>query len=285
VKSRIVNRLVLSAAALGLFAAGPALAGIGQPSPWQMNLQGPATPVAEFIHAFHDGILWVITAICLFVLGLIIYIVFRFNETKNPVPSKTTHNTMLEIAWTVIPVLILVGIAIPSFRLLKFQLELPNPEVVIKAIGNQWYWSYEYPPEQGGGFKFDSYMLAREDALKTGQPALLAVDNEVVLPAGKIVQIQVVGADVIHNFAMPSFGVRIDAIPGRMNTTWFTTEREGIYYGQCSRLCGSNHAFMPIAIRIVSPQAYAAWLAEAKQKFAALDAPAVKVANTAVSER
>lgn len=277
--SRIWNRLALTGA-LALGGGGEAWAGIGQPSPWQMNLQGAVTPVAEFIRDLHNGVLWVIAAICLFVLALIITIVVRFNETKNPVPSKTTHNTMLEIAWTVIPVLILVGIAIPSFRLLKFQLELPKPDVVIKAIGNQWYWSYEYPKEQGGGFKFDSYMLAREDAVKAGQPALLAVDNEVVLPAGKIVQIQVVGADVIHNFAMPSFGVRMDAIPGRLNTTWFTTEREGIYYGQCSRLCGSNHAFMPIAIRIVSPEAYTAWLAEAKQKFASLDEPAVRLAQT-----
>lgn len=279
-KSWIWNRWT-GAALFGFCAAEPAFAGIGQPTPWQMNLQGAVTPVAEFIREFHDGVLWVITAICLFVLALIAIIVIRFNETKNPVPSKTTHNTWLEIAWTAIPVLILVGIAIPSFRLLKFQLDLPKPDVVIKAIGNQWYWSYEYPKEQGGGFKFDSYMLTREEAAKIGQPGLLAVDNEVVLPAGKIVQIQVVGADVIHNFAMPSFGLRMDAIPGRLNATWFTTEREGIYYGQCSRLCGSNHAFMPIAIRIVSPQAYTAWLAEAKQKFAALDEPAVKVATAA----
>jgi cytochrome c oxidase subunit 2 len=208
-------------------------------------------------------------------------VVVRFNEARNPVPSRTTHNTFLEIAWTVVPVLILVGIAIPSFRLLKFQLEIPKADVVIKAIGNQWFWSYEYPQEQGGGFKFDSYMLSREDAQKAGQPALLAVDNEVVLPAGKTVVIQVVGNDVIHNFAIPSFGVRIDAIPGRLNQTWFRTDREGIYYGQCSRLCGSNHAFMPIAIKIVSPEAYTAWLADAKKKFASLDDKPVTVASGA----
>lgn len=261
--------------------AGPALAGTGQPTPWQMNLQGPVTPVAEFTTEFHNAVLWVIGAICLFVLALLIVVVVRFNETRNPVPSRTTHNTLLEIAWTVVPVLILVGIAIPSFRLLKFQLEIPKADVVIKAIGNQWFWSYEYPQDQGGGFKFDSYMLSREDAQKAGQPALLAVDNEVVLPAGKTVVIQVVGNDVIHNFALPSFGVRIDAIPGRLNQTWFKTERTGLYYGQCSRLCGSNHAFMPIAIRIVSPEEYTAWLGEAKKKFASLDDKPVAMAAAA----
>jgi cytochrome c oxidase subunit 2 len=280
--TRSWNRTALLAAALGLSFAGSAQAGVGQPSPWQMGLQTPVTEVATFINDLHTALVWIITAISLFVLGLLVAIVVKFNEKANPVASRTTHHTGLEIAWTLIPVLILVGIAIPSFRLLKLQVELPKADITIKAIGNQWYWSYEYPKDQGGGFKFDSYMLTREDAVKAKQPALLAVDNDVVVPVNKTVVFQVVGADVIHSFSVPSLGFRMDAIPGRLNQTWFKAEREGVYYGQCSRLCGQNHAFMPIAVRVVSEQQYAEWLTQAKTKFASNPAPeSVKVAATA----
>jgi cytochrome c oxidase subunit 2 len=229
----------------------------------------------------HDWVNVVIGLITLFVLALLIIVIVKFNEKANPTPSKTTHHVGLEIAWTLIPALILVGIAIPSFRLLKMQVELPKADITVKAVGHQWYWSYEYPKDQGGGFAFDSYMLSREDAEKAGQPALLAVDNELVLPVGKNIVVQVIGQDVIHNFALAAFGVRMDAVPGRLNQTWFKAEREGIFYGQCSRLCGSNHAFMPIAVRIVSEEKYAQFLEEAKKKFASSEADTLKIASAA----
>ncbi len=269
------------AAALAALTAGfvsEAFAGTGQPSPWQVGMQTPVTESAIFLNNMHDGVNIVIALISLFVLALLIIVIFRFNEKANPVPSKTTHHTGLEIAWTLIPALILVGISIPSFRLLKMQIELPKADITVKAVGHQWYWSYEYPQDQGGGFGYDSYMLDPEGAKKANQPNLLAVDNELVLPAGKTVVVQVVGQDVIHNFAVPSFGIRMDAVPGRLNQTWFKTDVEGLYYGQCSRLCGANHAFMPIAVRIVSPEKYAAWLVDAKKKYADIDAKPVQVA-------
>jgi len=274
--SRTFATVATTALAVAALATVPAIAGTGMPSPWQMNLQGAVTPVAEFIHWFHDWLNVIITIVTLFVLALMIYVVFRFNEKANPVPSKTTHNALLEVCWTVIPVLILVVIAIPSFRLLKLQLEVPQADMTLKVTGKQWYWSYEYA-QDGGNFGFDSLMLdekARAEAISSKKiaeaeaPRLLAVDNEAVVPVGKIVRVQVTGADVIHKFTVPSFGIKIDAIPGRLNETWFKAEREGIYYGQCSFICGQNHAYMPIAFRVVSQERYAAWLAEAKQKFA-----------------
>jgi cytochrome c oxidase subunit 2 len=277
---RFLSRTFATAAVTALAAAAlasvPALAGTGMPTDWQMNLQGAVTPVAEFIHWFHDWLNIIITIVTLFVLALMIYVVFRFNEKANPVPSKTTHNALLEVCWTVIPVLILVVIAIPSFRLLKLQLEVPQADMTLKVTGKQWYWSYEYA-QDGGNFGFDSLMLdekARAEAIASNKiaaaeaPRLLAVDNEAIVPIGKTVRVQVTGADVIHKFTVPSFGIKIDAIPGRLNETWFKAEREGIYYGQCSFICGQNHAYMPIAFRVVSQERYAAWLAEAKQKFA-----------------
>ncbi|MGY6248523.1 cytochrome c oxidase subunit II [Bosea thiooxidans] len=274
--SRTLATAAIAALAAIALATAPALAGTGMPSPWQMNLQGAATPVADFIHWFHDWLNIIIFAVTLFVLALLVYVIFRFNEKANPVPSKTTHNALLEVCWTVVPVLILVVIAIPSFRLLKLQLEVPKADMTIKVTGKQWYWSYEYAQDKGN-FGFDSLMLdekARAEAIASNKiaaaeaPRLLAVDNEAVVPVGKIVRIQVTGADVIHKFTVPSFGIKIDAIPGRLNETWFQAEREGIYYGQCSFICGQNHAFMPIAFRVVSQERYAAWLNEAKQKFA-----------------
>ena len=276
-----------SALALAMAASVPALAGTGMPTPWQMNLQGAATPVSDYIHWFHDWLNIIITVITLFVAALLVYVIFKFNEKANPVPSKTTHNALLEVAWTIIPVLILVVIAIPSFRLLKLQLELPKADMTVKVTGKQWYWSYEYAQDGGSPFSFDSLMLdekARAEAIAAKKiaaeeaPRLLAVDNEAVVPVGKVVRVQVTGADVIHKFTVPSFGIKIDAIPGRLNETWFKAEREGIYYGQCSFICGQNHAYMPIAFRVVSQERYAAWLAEAKQKFANADDAGRKLA-------
>jgi cytochrome c oxidase subunit 2 len=246
---------------------GAALAASGQPEPWQLGLQQGATPVMDNIIWFHDFLLWVITAITLFVLLLLVVVVVKFNAKSNPVPSRTTHNTLIEVIWTVVPVLILVAIAVPSFRLLFYQLNTPQADVTVKATGKQWFWSYSYPDSK---FEFDSLMVQTKD-LKPGQPRLLAVDNEIVVPVNKIVRILTTGADVIHSFAVPAFGIKIDAIPGRVNETWFKAEREGMYYGQCSELCGKDHAFMPIAVRVVSDTEYTAWLDQAKKKYAADD--------------
>ncbi len=246
---------------------GAALAASGQPEPWQLGLQQGATPVMDNIIWFHDFLLWVITAITIFVLALLVIVVVKFNARSNPTPSRTTHNTTIEVIWTVVPVLILVTIAVPSFRLLFFQLNTPQADVTVKATGKQWFWSYSYPDSK---FEFDSLMVQDKD-LKPGQPRLLAVDNEMVVPVNKIVRVLTTGADVIHAFAVPAFGIKIDAIPGRINETWFKAEREGMYYGQCSELCGKDHAFMPIAVRVVSDTEYTAWLDQAKKKYATDD--------------
>ena len=243
----------------------PALAGLGQPSPWQLGLQQSASPVMDNIIWFHDFLLYIITAIAGFVLALLIIVMVRFNARANPAPSRTTHNTLIEIAWTLIPIMILMFIAVPSFKLLFFQLNVPAADLTVKATGKQWFWSYSYP--DNGGFEFDSLML-KEGERKQDQPRLLAVDNEMVVPVNKTVRVITTGADVIHSFAVPSFGIKIDAVPGRINETWFTATREGVYYGQCSELCGKDHAFMPIAVRVVSEQAFSAWIEDAKKKYA-----------------
>jgi cytochrome c oxidase subunit 2 len=226
---------------------------------------------------FHNLVLWIIIAITVFVLALLLIIIVKFNAKANPTPSKTTHNTLLEVAWTVIPVVILVVIAIPSFRMLFKQLNIPQSDLTIKAVGNQWNWTYTYPDDK---IEFTSIMLQDADRQKLNPvpPRLLAVDNPVVVPVNKVVRVQVIGSDVIHAFAVPSFGIKIDAIPGRLNETWFKATREGVYYGQCSELCGKDHAFMPIEVRVLSEQAYAAWLTDAKKKFALDGAPANAVA-------
>ncbi|MGR7996304.1 cytochrome c oxidase subunit II [Xanthobacter sp. ZOL 2024] len=259
-----------------LFAAPAAFAGTGQPSPWQMNLQGAATPVMESIRSFNSFLLVIITSIVLFVLVLLAIVVLRFNEKANPTPSRTSHNTLIEVAWTVVPVMILVAIAIPSFRLLHLELKVPTADLTVKAVGHQWYWSYEYPDD--GGFGFDSMLVADKD-LKPGQPRLLTVDNELVVPVDKVIRVQVTAADVIHSFAVPSFGIKIDALPGRLNETWFKVTKEGVYYGQCSELCGRDHAFMPIAVRALNAQDYEAWLASAKGRFASAEDAAGQLAD------
>jgi cytochrome c oxidase subunit 2 len=266
-----VITLITAAIALG-FGTSVAMAGTGEPSPWQTGMQGMVTELGQDVSTFHTYLVWLITIICVFVAALIVTILVRFGERRNPVPSRTTHNTLLEVAWTVVPVLLLVAIAIPSFRILRGQLVLPPHDIVVKVTGYSWYWGYEYPADQGG-FKFDSNMVETKD-LKPGQPKLLTVDNQMVVPVNKVVKVQVTSADVIHSFAMPSFGVKVDAVPGRLNELWFKADREGVYYGQCSELCGNGHPYMPIAIRVVSDTDYATWLTEAKQKFAATDSPA-----------
>ncbi|WP_458758273.1 cytochrome c oxidase subunit II [Afipia sp. TerB] len=250
-----------AAGAAAMMAATVAFAGTGEPTPWEHTLQGAASPVMENIIWFHNFLLWIITGITLFVLVLLVIVAVKFNARSNPVPSRTTHNTLIEVIWTVVPVLILVGIAVPSFRLLFEQLDIPKADLTIKATGKQWYWSYAYP--DNGKFEFDSLMAQNK------APRLLAVDNEVVVPVNKVIRVQVTGADVIHSFAVPSFGIKIDAVPGRLNETWFKATKTGMFYGQCSELCGKDHAFMPIAIRVVSDQEFATWVEEAKKKFAA----------------
>ena len=260
-KGQIGRRLLgLMVAGVTLVTGGVASAELGQPAPWEYKLQGAASPVMEDIIAFHDGLLIVITIITLFVLALLITVMVKFNAKSNPVPSRTTHNTLVEVAWTLIPVMILVGISIKSFKLLFEELDIPKADLTIKATGKQWYWSYAYP--DNGKFEFDS-LLAQDK-----QPRLLGVDNEVVVPVDKVIRVQTTGADVIHSFAVPAFGIKIDAIPGRLNETWFKATKLGMFYGQCSELCGKNHAFMPIAVRVVSDQDFAAWVETAKKKFA-----------------
>ena len=245
---------------ISAFSAAPALAATGMAHPWQFGYQKAESPVMESITSFHSMLVVIITAIVLFVLALILYSAVRFNKKANPIPSKTSHNTLIEVAWTIIPILILVVIAIPSFRLLYLEETIPDADVTVKATGYQWYWGYSYPDE---GIEEFSAVMLEDNELKDGQPRLLSVDNEVVVPAGKVVRVIVTAADVIHSFAVPSFGIKVDAVPGRLNETWFQAKEPGIYYGQCSELCGQRHAYMPIAIRAVTEEQYAAWKAKA----------------------
>jgi cytochrome c oxidase subunit 2 len=261
-KGQIGRRLLgWAVAGTAFLAYGTAFAELGQPAPWEYKLQGSVTEVMDYITWFHNWLFVLITIITLFVLALLVIVVIKFNAKANPVPSRTTHNTLIEVAWTLIPVLILVTVAIPSFRLLFLELDVPKADLTIKATGKQWYWSYAYP--DNGKFEFDSLMAADK------QPRLLGVDNEMVVPVNKVIRVQTIGADVIHSFAVPAFGIKIDAIPGRLNETWFKATKTGMFYGQCSELCGKDHAFMPIAVKVVSDQDFAAWVEDAKKKFAA----------------
>ncbi|ESR24940.1 cytochrome c oxidase subunit II [Lutibaculum baratangense] len=248
-------------AAISAVALSAAPASAQQPTPWQYTFQGAATPVMESINEFHTFLMVIVTVITLFVMALLGWCIYRYNEKANPVPSKTSHHTMLEVVWTVAPVLILVVIAIPSFRLLYYQLDIPEADLTIKTTGQTWYWDYEYPDYEGVAF---SANMVPEEELQGGQPRLLAADNAVVVPVNKTVKV-LVTADpmgVIHAWAMPAFGVKIDAVPGRMNETWFRAEREGVYYGQCSELCGVNHAFMPIELHVVSEEEFEQWISQ-----------------------
>lgn len=236
-----------------------------QPKDWQLGFQNPASDGMRDIVNFHNNLLLpVIIAISVFVLFLMIYTCIRFRESKNPVPSKTTHNVAVEVLWTLIPCLILIVMAVPSFKILYKQDTIPKADLTVKAVGYQWYWGYEYPDEN---VIFELYMI-KEDELKENQPRLLTVDNEVVVPVNKVVKVLITANDVLHAWALPSFGVKRDAVPGRINETWFKAEKVGTYYGQCSELCGIQHAFMPITVRVVTDEEYAIWLADAKMKFA-----------------
>ena len=288
-----------AAATMAAFAAAAsAQAGTGQPSPGQIGLQTPVTPVAESIYAFHDFTNIIIIAITVFVLALLVYVILRFNERANPTPARFTHNTTIEVIWTVVPVLILIAIAVPSFRLLFLQYSYPKPDITVKAIGNAWFWEHEYPDH---GVKVTSNILRDEDVLKAelgdaefnkrygsipeglermrvlqrdaapvwqkrGDPRLLAVDNEIAVPVNAVVHVLVTANDVIHNWTIPSFGSKVDAVPGRVTATWFKATKIGAYYGQCSELCGRDHAFMPIAVRVVSQADFDAWVAAVKAR-------------------
>jgi len=232
---------------------------------WQMGFNESVTTVMSDIVHLHDRILLpIIVAISVFVLFLLLYSIFKFRASKNPIPSKTSHNTFIEIMWTVIPCLILIVIAVPSFRLLYKQDIIPKADVTIKATGYQWYWGYEYPDQN---IAFDANMIDTKN-LKSNQLRLLETDNHVVVPVNKVVKVLITANDVLHAWAVPSFGVKRDAVPGRINETWFKAEKEGVYYGQCSELCGSRHSFMPITVRVVSDKQYNEWLKESKIKFA-----------------
>ncbi|MGB0747779.1 MAG: cytochrome c oxidase subunit II [Magnetospiraceae bacterium] len=238
-----------------------------QPHPWQMWSQEPATPVMAEIDGLHTTLTWIMTAIVIFVLILLIYVMWRFNEKRNPVPSKNSHNTLLEIAWTGIPVLILVGIASPSLSLLFYMDKAQDADITIKAIAHQWYWSYEYPDH--GDFTFDAFIKEKDD-LAEGEPRLLTTDTQVVVPVDTTIRILTASDDVIHSWAVPALGVKIDSVPGRVQESWFKIAKEGTYYGQCSELCGVNHGFMPIMVQVVSKEEFATWAAEQQ---AALDGP------------
>ncbi len=294
-KTRLGSGLKLGGSIAAVLGATMGGASAAQPTPWAMWLQEPASPIMERINSFNTGITIAMVAIVLIVLALLIYVMIRFNAKANPVASRTSHNTMIEVVWTVAPILILIAIAVPSFSLLFAQQDPgriikdydPAKVLTVKATGIQWYWNYEYPDNDG--VAFDSNMIPENEIKDPAtQPRLLAVDNEMVVPVGTVVRMQVIGQDVIHSFALPAFGIKIDAIPGRLNETWFLAEREGIYYGQCSELCGINHAFMPIAIRVVKPEQFKTWVTAAKtdlpgaykQLFASIQSSA-KVASAA----
>jgi len=240
---------------------------LGVAKKWQLGYQDAASPTMHKMVEFHDLLMIIITAISVLVLLLLIYVVLRFNKKANPKPSKTTHNTMLEVVWTLIPVLLLVIIVIPSLKLLYFADRTVDAEMTLKVTGYQWYWGYEYPDQ--GNISFNSYMIP-DDEIKEGQFRLLETDNRVIVPVNTNVRLLVTSADVIHSWAIPAFGVKIDAVPGRFNETWFNVEKEGVYFGQCSELCGKDHGFMPIAIEAVSKEAFEAWTKEAQEEFSNL---------------
>lgn len=245
------------------------------PVPWQIGFQEAATPLMERLMGFHDILLYVIFATGAFVSVLLIYVCIKFSAKNNPEPSKNTHNTLLEVIWTAVPVIILVMITIPSIRHLYYAEVIEESDMTIKIIGNQWYWSYEYPDH--GDISFDSYMIP-DDEIKEGQIRLLEVDNRIVLPVDTTIRLQITSADVLHNWAMPAFAVKMDAVPGRLNEAWIRVEKTGTYYGQCSELCGVGHGFMPIAIDAVSKAEFEAWVKGKTNAFAGKQVAADAVA-------
>lgn len=273
-KSRIATLAALAAMV-------PGGAAIAAPHNWEMGLQQPGSPTAEWINQFHDGLLVVITLITVFVLALLLYASWRFREKRNPTPSTTTHNTLIEILWTVIPIMILIGIAIPSFRLLYFADRTPDADMTLKIVGNQWYWSYEYPDQ--GNFTFDANLVPDAD-LKPGQKRLMTTDNPVVLPVGKKVRLLMTSRDVLHSWGISPLGIKLDNVPGRTNETWVEINKPGTYYGFCSELCGAGHAYMPIMVKAVPPAEFDQWVETAKKKFARVDAPTAPVQKAATPE-
>jgi cytochrome c oxidase subunit II len=251
----------------------------GVPKDWQVDLSPAATDLMASMRSFNTLLLVIIVAITILVMGLLLWVMIRYRESANPVPSKLSHNTAIEILWTIVPVLILVVIAIPSFRLLFRQFDFPKTGLVVKATGKQWYWSYEYPDTK---VAFDSYPIDDKD-LKPGQIRNLSVDNEMVVPVNTAVQVLTTGGDVIHQWTVPAFGSRVDAMPGRVNRTWFLAKETGTYYGQCSALCGQGHAYMPIAVKVVSEDDYKKWLS-AKQQTASAQTPKMALSDAEKTE-
>ena len=266
----------------GVLAGMAGSAAAGQPVNWGMGFQPAASPTMERISSFNDLLFIVIVAIVVFVLGLLLYTSWRFAEKRNPAPSKTTHNTLLEVLWTTIPVVILVIIAVPSFKLLYFADRIEEADMTIKAIGRQWYWSYEYPDD--GNFTFDANMIPEED-LQPGQLRLLDTDYPVVLPVETNIRLLITASDVLHAFAVPAFGIKLDGVPGRINETWVRINEPGTYYGQCSELCGTGHAYMPIMIKAVTKEEYAEWVKTAQEEFARVDEPAGTAPAVQLAER
>ncbi len=274
---RLISWKQIARACLVLVVAGAGIALLSaagwaaEPRNWELGMQPPATPVKDRISQFHDELLVITTLITLFVMGLLGYVMYRFSAKRNPVPTRTSHNTVIEVLWTVVPVVILVLIAIPSFKLMYFMDRVPNADMTIKVTGNQWYWTYEYPDQ---GLKFDSNLIAEKD-LQPGQKRLLDVDNPLVVPAGATVRVQIAGVPdgVIHSWFVPSFGVQEYAMPGRLNESWFRVDEPGTYYGECNQICGINHAFMPIAVKVIAKADFDKWLGDAKKKFAVATPP------------
>ena len=265
------------AAGLGAAALTWAGAAVALPQNYEMGFQPAASPVMENIENFHQMLLYIIVAISLFVLALLIWVIVRYNHRANPNPSKTEHNTIVEVAWTTIPVIILVIIAVPSFKLLYYEADIPKADVELRVIGKQWFWTYQYPG--AGNFQFDSLGLSDNAAKAAHEPRLLGVDNAIVVPVNKVIEVVTTGADVIHSWALPEMGVKMDAIPGRLNHTWFKATRTGTFYGECSELCGAKHAFMPIEVKVVTDAQYAAWLVTAKKKYAAIGDASTRLAQ------
>ena len=272
--------MALGVALAWVLYGGAALA--DQPHEWQFGMQAAATPITERIHEFHDVLLVIIFAIALFVFALLLIVMVRFNHRSHPVPTRTSHNTVIEVLWTVIPVLILVTIAIPSFKLMYYMDRVPDAKMTVKVTGHQWYWEYTYP--DNGNIDFNSNLIAEKD-LKPGEPRLLDVDNPLVIPADTTIRVQVAGSDVIHSWFVPSFGVQEYAVIGRLNEAWMRVLHPGTYYGECNQICGVNHAFMPIKVVVMSQDDFQKWLTDAKTKFSSLDKPKDNATQVAAADQ
>jgi cytochrome c oxidase subunit II len=276
-RNALYQRLLAALLMIAALPGGAALAQVvGAPKPWEIGMQAAYGPLKAQEIWLHDIVLVIITLITLFVAGLLAWVIYRYNAERNPVPTRTAHNTVIEILWTVIPVLILVVIAIPSFRLVYYLDRTPDPELTIKVTAHQWYWEYTYPDKNN--IDFSSYIIP-DDQLKPGQLRLLTVDNDLVVPVGKNIRVLATSGDVIHSFFIPALGVQRYAIPGRTIETWFRADKPGVFYGECNQICGTNHSRMPIVVRAVSPEDFAAWLDQAKTKFSDAAPPPASAEN------